>query len=218
MNTNPQAKVILCFGDSNTWGQNEDKGFGERYPVNVRWTGRLQQLLGTDYYVIEEGLGGRTVDLDDPRPEKPGRNGFDYFLPCFISHSRVDLAVIMLGTNDLKAQFSKSVLDIANSLNKYIETIRSLSPKTLILLVSPVPFNTNASKFKEYYGELYNEESGGNSIELAKEIQKVAKDKEVLFLEAGVVAKVGLDGLHLDPQSHSFLAEAVNEIIKIDEY
>ena len=95
MNTNPQAKVILCFGDSNTWGQNEDKGFGERYPVNVRWTGRLQQLLGTDYYVIEEGLGGRTVDLDDPRPEKPGRNGFDYFLPCFISHSRVDLAVIM---------------------------------------------------------------------------------------------------------------------------
>lgn len=213
MNTNPQAKVILCFGDSNTWGQNEDKGAGERYPVNVRWAGRLQQLLGSDYYVIEEGLGGRTVDLDDPRPEKPGRNGFDYFLPCFISHSRVDLAVIMLGTNDLKAQFSKRVLDIANSLNKYIETIRSLSPETSILLISPAPLNTNAPKFKEYYGELYNEESGGNSVELAKEIQIVARDKEILFLEAGSVAEVGIDGLHLDPQSHLDLAQAINKII-----
>ena len=58
MNTNPQAKVVLCYGDSNTWGQNEDKNTGSRYPVNVRWTGKLQELLGNEYYVIEEGLGG----------------------------------------------------------------------------------------------------------------------------------------------------------------
>ncbi|MFR5787220.1 MAG: hypothetical protein ACLUHE_08995 [Christensenellales bacterium] len=29
-----------------------------------RWPGRLQQLLGEDYYVIEEG-GGRTTSFDD---------------------------------------------------------------------------------------------------------------------------------------------------------
>ena len=36
-------KQILCFGDSNTWGY--DPTNGGRYPYDVRWTGRLQQML-----------------------------------------------------------------------------------------------------------------------------------------------------------------------------
>ena len=62
MNTNPNAINILCFGDSNTYGQKPDKT--GRYEANVRWTGVLQQLLGDGYYVIEEGLGSRTTDAD----------------------------------------------------------------------------------------------------------------------------------------------------------
>jgi len=56
MNVNPEAKTVLCFGDSNTWGQTPHKKF--RYPANERWTGVLQTELGDDFYVIEEGLGG----------------------------------------------------------------------------------------------------------------------------------------------------------------
>jgi lysophospholipase L1-like esterase len=63
VNTNPNAKVVLCYGDSNTWGRLPDRS--GRYAVDERWTGQLQKLLGDDYYVIEEGLGGRTTDLDD---------------------------------------------------------------------------------------------------------------------------------------------------------
>ena len=48
---------ILCYGDSNTYGFTTDwKG---RYPRDVRWTGRLQTLLGPEHYVIENGLNGR---------------------------------------------------------------------------------------------------------------------------------------------------------------
>ena len=36
-------KNILCFGDSNTFGSDPHGG---RHPYGVRWTGRLQQLLG----------------------------------------------------------------------------------------------------------------------------------------------------------------------------
>lgn len=36
-------KNILCFGDSNTWGY--DPVTGSRYAYDVRWTGRLQQML-----------------------------------------------------------------------------------------------------------------------------------------------------------------------------
>ena len=60
MNTNPKAKRILCFGDSNTWGRIPGKKF-RRFPVDQRWTGILQKLLGEDYEVIEEGLTARVV-------------------------------------------------------------------------------------------------------------------------------------------------------------
>ena len=72
MNINPNAATILCYGDSNTYGQKPDKS--GRYAADVRWTGRLQNALGGDYYVIEEGLSSRTTDLDyDPRSGKNGK-------------------------------------------------------------------------------------------------------------------------------------------------
>ena len=61
---------ILCFGDSNTFGTNPKGG---RHSWNTRWPGRLQVLLGPEYYVIEEGMGGRTTVWDDPL--EPGRCG-----------------------------------------------------------------------------------------------------------------------------------------------
>ena len=47
-------RSILCFGDSNTYGVNPEDN--SRFPLAIRWTGRLQNLLGHDgYQVIEEG-------------------------------------------------------------------------------------------------------------------------------------------------------------------
>ena len=37
------AKTVLCYGDSNTYGYNPTTGL--RYPRNIRWTGRLQDLV-----------------------------------------------------------------------------------------------------------------------------------------------------------------------------
>ncbi|OGT32011.1 MAG: hypothetical protein A3E87_10695 [Gammaproteobacteria bacterium RIFCSPHIGHO2_12_FULL_35_23] len=54
-------KSILCYGDSNTWGfdpnqYNPNTEAFAHCSRDVRWTGRLQRLLGGDYYVIEAGL------------------------------------------------------------------------------------------------------------------------------------------------------------------
>ena len=70
MTTNPNAVTILCYGDSNTWGQKPDKS--GRYPADTRWTGRLQNQLGDGFAIIEEGLGSRTTDLEYAK--KPGRS------------------------------------------------------------------------------------------------------------------------------------------------
>ena len=58
-------KTIVCYGDSNTYGA--DPASGKRYAPDVRWTGVLQAELGLGYRVIEEGLSGRTTNLDDIR-------------------------------------------------------------------------------------------------------------------------------------------------------
>ncbi len=65
-------KVILCFGDSLTWGFNPENG--ERYPREKRWTFLLERELGEGWRIIEEGLNGRTTGFDDPiEGEQNGR-------------------------------------------------------------------------------------------------------------------------------------------------
>ena len=91
-------KRIMCYGDSNTWGN--IPGVGTRYPEDIRWTGVVSGLLGPEYTIIEEGLNGRTTSFDDYYVEyRNGRKGLGYAL-C--AHAPIDLIVISLGTNDLK--------------------------------------------------------------------------------------------------------------------
>ena len=89
---------ILCFGDSNTWGYRPDrKG---RFDENTRWTGLLQQKLGPEYHIIEEGLCGRTTIFQDELREN--RRGLDMVGATVEIHNPIDLMIIMLGTNDCK--------------------------------------------------------------------------------------------------------------------
>ena len=91
-------KRILCYGDSNTWGN--IPADGRRYPADVRWTGVAAKLLGDGYSIIEEGLNGRTTSFDDYYVDcRNGRKGLGYAL-C--AHAPIDLIVVSLGTNDLK--------------------------------------------------------------------------------------------------------------------
>ena len=61
-------KTLVCFGDSNTWGYVPGSD-GERFPREQRWPVDLQRLLGDDWDVIAEGLGGRTATIDRPDSE-----------------------------------------------------------------------------------------------------------------------------------------------------
>ena len=94
---------ILCFGDSNTWGF--ISGTDHERHTN-RWTKLLKQNLGDNFEIIEEGLNSRTFATD--YIDKIGRNGFSYFVPCIYSHDKIDIVILMLGTNDLKTNFNYS--------------------------------------------------------------------------------------------------------------
>ena len=62
-----------------------------------------QKSSAVEYEIIEEGLNGRTTVWDDPI--EGFKNGSLQLPPCLESQKPLDLVVLMLGTNDLKARF-----------------------------------------------------------------------------------------------------------------
>jgi lysophospholipase L1-like esterase len=209
MNIRPTAKTVLCYGDSNTWGQNPVNA-AQRRPANIRWTGVLQRKLGDGYTVIEEGLSGRTTDLD--YATKPGRNGRTYLEPCLDSHAPLDYVVLMLGINDLKIEFNRSAEEIAHAIHGLVgliqeKTVEYGGTSAKVVLTSPIYIDGNAPRIKEWYGAYYNEESLKKSCELAGFLQKVAEDTNCYFVDAAQVATAGEDGIHLDEKSHQALGD-----------
>lgn len=126
-------KSILCYGDSNTWGYNPENG--SRYPADKRWCGILQQKLGADFEVIENGIGGRSSVWDDPF--LPGLNGKDGLIYALLSARPIDLIIVMLGTNDL---LYSDAFNVARGQQTLIRAIRGLHQS--VRPVTPI-FTTN---------------------------------------------------------------------------
>jgi lysophospholipase L1-like esterase len=214
---NPAAYTVLCFGDSNTNGMPGDDKNYVRLPADVRWTGRLQRRLGDGYYVIEEGLNGRTTDLD--YDNRPGCNGRAYFGPCLQSHHPLDVVVIMLGTNDLKIQFNRSAATIAATLEGYISDVVANAENRAgggpcTILVSPIHLDGRQPAFAEMNGENFDASAVDESRLLSAEVRRVAEARGALFADAATVARAGGDGLHLSLDSHDRLAELIAAKIK----
>ena len=169
-------KVILCFGDSNTWGY--DPATKSRFPRDVRWTGVLRNALGEEYLVIEEGLNGRTTVWNDPI--EGYKNGREYLIPCLETHKPIDLVVIMLGTNDLKKRFSVSAFDIANSTGVLADTVKKSAAGPNdgvppILLLAPPPL-AKLTEFAEMF-----EGAGPRRKSLPSTMRALHKNKVARF-------------------------------------
>ena len=205
--------TVLCYGDSNTYGYNPSNGF--RYPPDVRWTGRLQRLLGEGYHVVEEGCNGRTTVYDDPL--EGWKNGIDYLKPCLNSHKPVDIVILMLGSNDLKEVFHASPEDIANGAAELVKVIREFTQEKQgfiprILLVSPAEIGEGITH-SPFYGSFY-ENAIGRSREFPKWYQKVAEEYGCEFLDAAEYVRPSrLDSLHFTAEGHAALAEALADAI-----
>ena len=204
-------KRILCFGDSNTWGYNGETG--ERFEDDVRWTGRLQKLLGDGCTVIEEGQNGRATVWDDPTENRLA--GLTYLWPCMESQSPFDLIIIMLGTNDTKTYFSQSARNIADGAARLVRIAQMSafgpdhqSPE--VLLVSPIriaPYNT--------FDGMFGLQAADKSLKFGEQFKRAAGETGCHFLDASLYASPGeADGVHLNADGHEALARAVFEKVK----
>jgi lysophospholipase L1-like esterase len=204
-------KNIMCFGDSNTHGF--IAGVGGRYDENTRWTRLLQRHLGLEYYIIEEGLNGRTTVYDDA--EMKNVNGSQYLEVCIATHRPLDLVILMLGTNDTKERFNASVENITRGLEKLIKILKH--PEIYnkeILIISPIHISDKIidSEYCESFGGPLGAEK---SRMLAASYKKLADEYGCYFMDAAHIAKADdTDAIHLDAKGHASLAEAIYHKIK----
>ena len=108
-------KKILIYGDSNVWGDNFLTGI--RIPDEKQWVNILQNKLGKEYKLLQEGLPGRLAGSDEK--EKVYKNGKDTFISTFRTNAPVDMLIIALGTNDLQFKYNKTGEDVINDLIWY---------------------------------------------------------------------------------------------------
>lgn len=205
-------KNILCFGDSNTFGT--DPVQGGRHPWPVRWPGALQGLLGPDYRVIEEGLGGRTTVFDDEI--EPGRCGLQALPVCLGSNKPLDLVVVMLGTNDLKARFHLTARDLGQAMGTLLQALYSYPfapdyPQPKVLLVSPIRV---LDTIEEGPFGCFTADAAPRSARFAEVYRQAAERFGCAFFDAASVAgPSALDSLHMDAENHAKLAEALATVI-----
>lgn len=210
-------KRILCFGDSNTWGN--IPGVGTRYPLEVRWPGVAAKLLGKEYVILEEGLNGRTTVFDDRYVDfRNGKRGLGYSL-C--AHAPLDLIIISLGTNDLKYTdavgsykgLEELLREIKNADACFPAAECSIFPSgTRILVISPIHLYEDISVLRpeSSVADKYEE-----SLKFGAYFSKAASRHGAYFLDASQYAEPSeKDCIHMDEISHKKLGKAVAEKIQ----
>lgn len=203
-------KQILCFGDSNTYGL--IPGTKDRYDWNTRWTGILDtKIKKKGYRVIEEGLCGRTTVFDDPL--RDGRRGTEILSVILESHKPIDTVVLMLGTNDCKTMYDASAEVIGKGIERLLEQIKNSDPDIKVLLVSPIELGNRV--WEKGYDPEFNGRSVGVSKKLAEVYQRIAKERNIRFLQASRYAEPSEeDREHLNKEGHKKLADAIYNKLK----
>ena len=206
-------KKILVYGDSNTWGDNFLTR--RRIPDDKQWCNILQEKLGSDYKVFQEGLPGRIAG--DFLYGTIIKNGKLTFLSTFKSIAPVDMIIIALGSNDLRPEYERKPEDIIKDLLWYKDSFldeydednnryfNGKLPKIIYLL--PVNFKAYDPKIESL---IESKEKDRQTI------IKYFKDNNIDNIYFNDIELFG-DCIHMNYEGHKRVAEEVyKKIINTD--
>ncbi len=207
--------TILCYGDSNTHGTRAMRHLTDRrrFPKDQRWPSVLAAALGGGWEVIAEGHPGRNAVFDDP-VEGEHKNGLRALPVLLESHRPIDLVIVMLGTNDLKARFSVPASDIAIGLERLVVAIKGSdagpeggAPE--VLVAAPVPVEETGFLAPMFEG------GAAKSRALGPMLAAMAERQGVAFVDLAPVAQVDpVDGIHLSAEAQSAIGSAMASAVR----
>ncbi len=205
--------LVLCFGDSNTYGTPPMVQVGQhaRLDAQTRWPRVMAAQAGVD--LIEEGLPGRTTMFDDPimGAHMNGQLGLKIALE---SHGPLDALILMLGTNDVQTRFTCAPAQVQSGMASLLDlaqhhAVQDRHGGFQILLICPPPVVEVGPIKDEFFG------AAARSAALPALYRDLAASRGVAFLDAGQhIAVSPLDGVHFDEAAHATLAQAVATSVK----
>lgn len=197
-------KKVLCFGDSNTFGFIPESG--KRYDKKTRWSGILAQLATGRFEIIEAGCNNRTAFTDNPAGFE--QTGYKV-LPTLLNKD-LDCVILAIGVNDLQFFYNPTLEEIENGMRRLVDIVREQCPKAEIILVSPARLTDNI--FNGYFRAMFDKISIEKSLHLSEIYESIAKEKNCRFADWDKIVTVSQkDGLHLEPDAHKKIAEAMFE-------
>lgn len=124
------AAIVSCVGDSITAGV----GVSAQLVLIQSYPARLQQLIGTNYSVQNDGLSGATL-------LKKGDTPYWNSTPYLNSYARTkpDIVIIMLGSNDSKSQNWAYGTNFYSDYGDLIAVYTNVTTHPRVLLCTPPP-------------------------------------------------------------------------------
>jgi lysophospholipase L1-like esterase len=171
----------------------------------------LQSGLGAEWYVVEEGLNGRTATLDSP--VAAGKNGLTYLEPCLDSHAPLDAVLIALGTNDLAERYGLTATDVARASARLADLVSRSEAgidgrAPLPILVCPPRVGHTT------WGEDWASAPAKSAL-LSARFCAVAEENGYELIDLSEVTRFSeIDGIHLDAAGHAAVAEHIEQALR----
>ncbi len=201
-------KKIICYGDSNTFGFNPKDG--SRFDENTRWTSVLQNNIGTEYKVINEGMCNRTGFVNNP--DGFIFSGAKHFAEFVSKLKNTDILILWIGTNDLMFQYNINIETVENGLKNLIELAKTKAKR--VIIIPSVILDKNI--LKGYFSDRFDETSIKKSNEIVAVYKKLAKIYYCEYFDVNdFVRAYDIDGLHYDEASHKIIADKLSTIISL---
>ena len=189
----PDAIRVACVGNSITDGHGIELAPQFGYPA------LLQKALGSDYWVKNFGVSGRTMlnKGDYPYMNEQAWRDAQAFNP--------DIVIIKLGTNDSKPQNWQYASEFKQDLQQMIKSLG----KAKIFLCTPIPafkssWAINDSVIVNGVIPIQKEVARKNGLQLIDLHTLMANDEEL----------VQPDGIHPNEKGVAKMAEIISEAIK----
>ncbi|ALN73299.1 SGNH/GDSL hydrolase family protein [Aureimonas sp. AU20] len=207
-------KTILCYGDSLTWGYDAE-GPG-RHSHGDRWPSVVADQLSGRARIIPEGLNGRTTAYDD-HLAPADRNGARVLPTMLASHEPIDIVVLALGTNDLKAHTGGgTAFQAAAGVGRLISIVREFRSTfgfgcpEIVIMSPPALVPTDNPDFRDMFGGAIAE-----SQKLKAAYARIALQERCAHVAASDhCAATPLDGVDLDADNTRSLGLAIASALK----
>ncbi|MCZ4304840.1 GDSL-type esterase/lipase family protein [Zoogloeaceae bacterium G21618-S1] len=214
---------VLVLGDSNSWGWiASPQGFpAQRLNDAARWPGVLGAALAGQATVLVDGLSGRTVDVDYPKPlvGLPGAlfNGSRSLPEALARETPLDLLIVMLGTNDLRSDLGRTPDAIAHGLRTLVEQARRFghgvatpyAPPAVLVVVPPPLGDVSRTPLRAFFAGME-----AKSRALAPAVQRALTGTPIFDAAETTGPLAGIDGVHLSAAQHAMLGQALAPAVR----